>query len=86
MMKAKEIHETIKNMMPWWEREDGANTEKEDIAHIQLLLDDGLEDLYNAMTNDLLVMSEHCDDENDVLFELVTADSDTINYYKDMYL
>ena len=42
--------------------------------------------LFDAMKNDLCVMAEHNDSETSLYNELLTADDDIINIYKEIYL
>lgn len=83
-MTARQINERIIKWLAPWDRPDDTNDET--INHIQALLDNGLEELYNSMINDIGVMAENDDDETRVLYELVTADNDMIQEYKELYL
>lgn len=83
-MTARQINERIIKWLAPWDRPDDTNDET--INHIQALLDNGLEELYNSMINDIGVMAENDDDEIRVLYELVTADNDMIQEYKELYL
>lgn len=81
-MTAYKINETIKNYLPHWE----LDTDAENIAHIQTLIDAGLMDLFDAMKKDLCVMAEHDDNETSLLYELITADADILTEYKNTFL
>lgn len=83
-MTARQINERIIKWLAPWDRPDDTNDET--INHIQALLDIGLEELYNSMINDIGVMAENDDDETRVLYELVTADNNMIQEYKELYL
>ena len=49
-------------------------------------MDDIRYKLFNAMKNDLCVMAEHNDSESSLYNELLTADNDIIDIYKEIYL
>lgn len=85
-MTAYTINEQIKNFLPFWEIDSNGSTDAENIAHIQTLIDAGLMDLFDAMKNDICVMAEHDDSETSLLYELITADADIINEYKEIFL
>lgn len=85
-MNAYEINERIKNILPWWEYDNEQNNDTKNIAHIQILLDDGLEEIYTAMINDMGVMAEHGDDEDEILLELVTAEPEQFREYKEIFI
>ena len=86
-MTAKQINERIiKWLAPWDLETDADGNDTETINHIQTLLDNGLEELYNNMINDIGVMAENDDDETRVLYELVVADNNMIQAYKELYL
>ena len=86
-MTAKQINERIIKWLAPWDLETDADTDDtETINHIQVLLDNGLEELYNNMINDIGVMAENDDDETRILYELVTADNNMIQEYKGLYL
>ena len=86
-MTAKQINERIiKWLAPWDLETDADGNDTETINHIQTLLDNGLEELYNNMINDIGVMAENDDDETRILYELVTADNNIIQTYKELYL
>ena len=86
-MTARQINEKIiKWLAPWDLETDADGDDTETINHIQALLNNGLEELYKAMTNDLGVMAENDDDETRILYELVTADNNIIQTYKELYL
>ena len=42
--------------------------------------------LFEAMRNDIGVMSEHGDNEQSLLNEIMTADNDIIQAYKEIFL
>lgn len=84
-MTAREINERIIKWLAPWDRPDDTAA-AETINHIQALLDNGLEELYNSMINDIGVMAENDDDETRILYELVTADNNMIQEYKELYL
>ena len=86
-MTARQINEKIiKWLAPWDLETDADGDDTETINHIQTLLDNGLEELYNNMINDIGVMAENDDDETRVLYELVVADNNMIQAYKELYL
>lgn len=49
-------------------------------------MDDLRVKVFNAMCNDLDVMSEHGDDELSLLFEIANADDDVIEEYAETFL
>ena len=85
MMTAKQIHERIKNWLAWWQMDDSEN-DAENIAYIESRINAGLLELFDAMRNDIGVMSEYGDDETGLLYELLTADNDIINEYKETFI
>lgn len=85
-MTALEINNKFKNYFPFWEIETDETADAENIAYIQKAIDAGLIELYDAMRNDISVMSEHDDDETGLLYELLTADADIITAYKETFL
>ena len=49
-------------------------------------MDKLINDLFNAMRNDIGVMAEHGDDESSLLHELQTATPDILECYADTFL
>lgn len=85
-MTAKQINDTIKEWLPYWDRDNDENNEENNIAFIQGKIDGGILVLYDAMRNDLGVMADYGDDETGLLYELITADADEITTYKETFL
>lgn len=85
MMTAYEIHETMKNYIPFWDHDENEN-DAENVAYIQRLIDAGLLKLYDVMKTDADIMTDYDGDETGLLYDLLCAGENAINEYKKTYL
>lgn len=85
-MTAHEIHETMKNYIPFWDYDENEINDAENVAYIQKLIDTGLLKLYDVMKADADIMTDYDGDETGLLYDLLCAGETVINEYKTTYL
>lgn len=83
-MTAYEIHEKMKNYIPFWDHDENEN-DAENVAYIQSKIDAGILTLYDTITADTDAMKTYENDADALLYDLITADAGEINELKNLY-